>query len=100
MEVVVKGRGDGKTERAIEIAKETGAYLIVHDHSEALRIGRENPEIRFPVTYNEFLSGGMRASYVRNFVIDNADMFIQYVARAHGAETIEAITITGDVKED
>lgn len=73
---------------AIKLANETGAYLIVHSHDEAVRLAPLCN--RFPVTFDEFLDNRMRGSHVRNIVIDQADMLIQRIA---SGLTIEGITL-------
>jgi len=89
MEIIVLPRGKGKTTEAIKRANEEGAYLLVHDLNEARRIS--SLCVRLPVTFDEFLDGKMRRSWVRKIVIDNADMFIQRVCESIN---VEAITLT------
>lgn len=93
MKIISLPRGKGKTTEAVKIVRETGAYLVVLDQQEAVRIHQENKDIRFPITFDEFLRG-QQGNFVKNFVIDNADAFIQHVARSRGAHEIDAITIT------
>lgn len=94
MKLICKPRRAGKTTEAIIRAAESGAYLIVKNRAEAQRISKQaeemNLKIRFPVTFDELLKGQMQGSFVRNVVIDNADMLLQAICP--GLE-IEAITL-------
>ena len=92
MQIISRARGGGKTTEAVKIARQAGAYLVVLDQREASRIHAENNDLRFPITFDEFL-GGQQHNRIKNFVIDNADAFIEYVARRAGADTIDAITV-------
>ncbi len=100
MKVIFNGRGMGKTTKAIKMANETGGYLLVHSYDEAVRLSRlpgDQKPLRFPVTYQEFLSGKMRGSFVRNVVIDNAEMFLREVT---GGVSVDAITLTTEETPD
>ena len=100
MKLLWSGRRAGKTTKAILLAHETGAYLIVINREEALRVSKladaMDKPIRFPVTIEEFLHGGMKGSYVRNLVIDNADEIFN---RIFDGFEIEMITFTGEKYE-
>ena len=98
MRIISANRDGGKTTKAVELALETDAYLIVRDHNEAYRLSGLYPSLRFPVTFDELLNSGMRGSQVRNIVIDNADDFLRFVVGSVGALTIDAITIPGSVE--
>ena len=66
-------RGEGQTTKAVELAKDTKAYLIVRDHKAAQRLSAENPELRFPITFEELIQTKMKGSYVREIVIDDVE---------------------------
>jgi len=90
----------GKTYQIIKQASETGAYIVTFNRQEADRIFNESQNlgfnIRFPISYDEFMQQKMRSSRVRNIIIDNADIFLQQLA---SGLDIEAITITdGDTE--
>jgi len=94
MKIICKARGEGKTTDAVKVAIETGAYLIVRDRRAVEYLSREYPDLRFPITFDEFLRGeSVRGSFVKNFVIDDADEFIRYVCAMKGAMQIDAITL-------
>lgn len=78
IEIVNRPRQAGKTTEAIKKAHETGAYIICKNREMAQWISHRAEEmgtpIRFPITWEEFLSSDkMKSSYVKNVVIDNAD---------------------------
>jgi hypothetical protein len=94
MKIVNRDRGLGKTIETVKQAHRTGAYIIVKDRPRALECMRMAEElslnIRFPVTFNEFLDSRMRGSHVRNIVIDDADdLFLSLFRGLH----IEMITM-------
>ena len=91
MRIIYATRGPGKTSKAVEIANETGAYLIVADRKRAQQVFRDYRPYRFPVTFDELLTSGMCGSYVRNVVIDDADELVQRIC--HSLK-IDAVTWT------
>ncbi len=92
MQKIIKARKTNKTNKAIEIANATGAYLIVRDRQTARVLSkRPTPPKRYPITFAEFLNPGRRVPMVRNVVIDDADDFLRHVFA--GLE-IEAITMS------
>lgn len=94
MKLINRSRHSEKTKDAVRIANETGAYLIVRDSYAALEIS--NFTNRFPVTYAEFFdSNRMKASRVRNIVIDDIDCLIEYMTRGL---KIEAMTASFDIE--
>ncbi len=88
--LIHRARRGGKTTEAVKLAIQTGAYLIVPNRNEALRLSKEFPELRFPITWNEFLQSRMQGSFVRKVVIDNLDQCIQQMFPF----TIEAVTMS------
>ena len=92
MEVIYLKKGQGKTRAAIQIANETGAYLVVQNAHIAQILSRFTK--RFPITYHALATAGVRGSFVKKIVIDDTDRFLEYVTR--GLE-IEAITINKEV---
>jgi len=77
MKIVNLDRGEGKTTKAIEQAHKTGAYIICKNRNEAhyiMAMAKEKDlNIRFPITFEEFLHSGMRGSHVRNIIIEDAE---------------------------
>lgn len=74
-------RGTGKTTAAIELAKKTGAYLVVRDGDHAHGLSRRFPELRFPMTFEELMHGKMCTAGVRNIVIDDIEDFKDMIFR-------------------
>jgi len=83
-ELIITGRGGGKTRRCIEIAAAEKAYIVCPTRKDALRITRMAEEmgldILFPITASEFIKGDF-GRYVTGFVFDDADRFFQMMAR-------------------
>lgn len=94
MKIVNLDRGEGKTTAAIKQAHETGAYIIVKSREEAhytMRMAEElHLNIRFPVTFEEFLNSRMRGSHVRNIIIEDAERL--FLSLFNGFE-IEMVTL-------
>lgn len=85
------GRRMGKTTKAVKLANETGAYLIVPNKHQAQQVSKEHKLDRYPITIHEFLADKMKGSFVRNVVIDNADMVLEQI---FNGLKIEGITLT------
>lgn len=93
MKIFVRMRNEGKTKNAIEIAKESGAYLAVSSEMEARRIIAYNPDLKGKViSFHKLLENGLRGISDARVVIDNADDFIRLVCSGVG---IEAVTMNG-----
>ncbi len=101
MELKVKPRRMGKTTKAIEQAAMSGAYIVVATRQDAQRVAKQAKEmecnIRFPVTFDELLSGKMKGSFVRNIVIDDGDRLIQRVC---SGLMVEMVTWNGRSSEN
>lgn len=100
MEVIYKARRLGKTTEVIKKAAETKAYIIVPNEQQKREVLRRAEEmkvnIRNPVTWAEFQQDQMRGSWVRNVVIDNADLILQQV---FADLKIEAISLTEPTRQ-
>ena len=87
MEIIYESRGCGKTTRLIEEAKKLPGYnLIVCIHrQEALRvwgcIKKLGYKLPMPITYDEFIGRKYYGKNINAFLMDNADMFLQQLAR-------------------
>lgn len=95
MKIINANRQGGKTTKAIELAKESGAYLVVANDSQRHNLIAKYPEMESKlITFNQVLHtlAGISDPCV---VIDNADDFLRYVLRGI---RIEAITIDGQVE--
>jgi len=94
MRIIILPRGGGKTTKAIKFAKKKDALLLVHCIPEMLRIKRIDPDINV-TTYDHHFNtfAGLKKT---NLVIDNADLFMQYMCRRFFQLEIDTITMTGN----
>lgn len=102
MNIILGGRGTGKTVKLIELSIHLNAYILVSDHRRAVNIktmARElgYPQLLFPITYREFLHH-RNTGYVKKLLIDDVDDVISHMASVQGW-TLEAMTITKDDKK-
>jgi hypothetical protein len=87
MKIISRPRGGGKTYDAVNLCRETGAHLIVHNISEARRVLTEYPDMHGMVLdYSTIMACGLNG--IRNVVIDNIELFLQNLLRTN----ISAIT--------
>lgn len=92
MLIVNRDRGLGKTTEAVKQAHRTGAYIIVKDRPravECMQLAEElHLNIRFPITFGEFLDSRLKGSYINNIVIDDADELFLSLFRGLDIEMI------------
>lgn len=84
-ELVIGGRGTGRTKQCVEHSAATGAYIIVRDrrraHQCVVLAESLGLDIPFPITYEEFLQGRKHFGRgVRSLAIDDLDEFVWYLA--------------------
>lgn len=93
MKIIYKERKKGKTTELIKLSAEHHNYIVCHSISEVYRINDEARKmglnIPFPITYDEFIKGKYYGKGVKGFLIDNAEMLLQYITKV----PITAITI-------
>ena len=91
MEVIVKPRGHGKTTKALILAKETNAQLVVSHRQEADRLNYDGQTT--PIfTYDDVVRGRFRGHRNKDIIVDDADLLI----RDHFPGLyIVGVTITG-----
>lgn len=81
MRVVIAGRGEGKTDSMIVAAAFHKSYIVCPNYEDAQRIFQRAQElkenIRFPISWREFIMGRYYAKGVDNFIIDDLDRCIQ-----------------------
>lgn len=92
MKIIALPKGKGKTTQAIDLANQTGAYLVFRSQDLASHLRKTKNIKRFPMSYEELLKHSSR-SFVKNVVIDDADAFIAHVLARTGFYA-EGITIT------
>ena len=83
MKLILVKRGGGKTNQLIEKSAETGCTIVCHSLIEVKRIQdlakKRKLEIPSPITYDSFLKGNYRGLKINGFLIDNAELLIQYI---------------------
>ena len=99
MNIILGGRGTGKTVKLIELSIHLNAYILVSDHRRAVNIKTMAeklgyPQLLFPITYQEFY-GHRNTGYVKKLLIDDADDVISHMAAVQGW-TLEAMTMNKD----
>lgn len=99
MDIIVKGRGQGKTEDLITKASAGWLHIVCINREETLRIqnrARErNLEIPFPLTFGELINGAFHAGGCRGFLIDNADILLQSLCKRVPIDSV-TMTIEGE----
>jgi hypothetical protein len=97
MRVILSGRKTSRTTQLIELCAETErngkiSYIVCHSHEAAYAIKQKamemNLDIRFPITFAEFMSGLYAGQRIKNFFFDNADMFLQSLTPVHIAAVV------------
>lgn len=93
MDVIIKGKQQGKTTEIIKKAKNHNGYIVCATKQECTRVfdlAREmKVNINFPISFNEFLKGDYYPEGVKKFHIDNAGLLIQEISKVK----VETITI-------
>ena len=94
MEVIHKGRGEGKTTELIKMSAETGKYILTPCLLGAQNIQRMAQEMKltipFPITVGEVKQHGFRGSFIKSILIDDADIVLQQLLGVK----VDAITVT------
>lgn len=100
MKIEIGSRQSGKTVKAIKDCAENGGYIVCFSHEEAYRVANVASnlgyDIHFPITYIEFASGYYHAPGIKRFVIDNAELVLQAIAKV----PIGMITISSNTEDD
>lgn len=97
MKIICSAHGGGKTTKLIEETKKLKGYnlIVCKDRAEAQRLWKEILTKKYnlpqPITFNEFINGNYCGRNINAFLIDNADMLIQYISKG---VKIHAITFT------
>lgn len=107
MDVMVQGRGAGKTTELIRLCANTpGSCLVCAELShcvEAVEMA-ETMGLKIPtlMTFDEFIDGRFRGKHITAFYIDNVDMLLLRLARGVNIPvvactgTYRPLTIKGD----
>jgi len=96
MKVIYKSRGRGKTTELIEHAKTLKGYnlIVCSDRKATHRLWKlileKKYDLPMPITFDEFINQQYCGRNINAFLIDDADLLIQYMSRE---VKIEAITL-------
>ena len=86
-------RGYGKTTQLIKKSAKSGDYIVCYRLDEANRIQHEAQQmgldIPLPITYAEFVEKRYHGRNISGFLIDNLEMFLQYISKVH----VNAVTM-------
>ena len=92
MQIILRKRQMGKTTELIRISAETFAYIVVPTRKDAGTVSEMAKDmgldIPFPLTYDEFIRGQYYGKNIKGFLIDNADMLLQYMAKGVAIKAI------------
>lgn len=83
MKIICGSRQSGKTAKLIKLIAETDGYIVCSNHRECYRTAelarKLGYEIRFPLSWEEFLKGQYRlyGDFNPSIAIDNADLLLQ-----------------------
>lgn len=102
MKIICKSRGGGKTTELIEEAKKLKGYNLIvckdrHTVHELWKIILEKEHnLPQPISFDEFIEGKYYGPNINVFLIDDADILIQYISKG---VRIHAITFTNKKEE-
>lgn len=103
MKIIYKSRGCGKTTQLIEEAKKLEGYnlIVCMNRNEAQRLWQEiikkGYELPQPIIFDDFVKGNFYGKNINAFLIDNADLLIQYMAKG---VNVHAITFNKNIKNE
>jgi|WetSurMetagenome_2_1015567.scaffolds.fasta_scaffold00725_34 hypothetical protein len=102
MNIICRGRCEGKTTELIKLAHDDGGTIVCLSQDEAYRISvkaeKMKMDISYPITFNEFIAGRFYKPGIKSLYIDNTELLIQKMARNI---LVKTITISvGDNKDD
>lgn len=85
MQIILRPRGAGKTTEIVKWCVEKGGYIVCKDLEECYRVAKIAKEagysIPFPISFDEFLSKPSYGRNIQQFLIDDADLLLQRLAR-------------------
>lgn len=99
MDIIIGGRRHGKTKRCIEMAAESGAYIVCSTKSHVDNVWKMVQEMNldekvpYPVTFDNILRGQFHASGCKGFIFDDVDQILQQV---RDGVPIEAVSLTDE----
>ena len=85
MKLIILNQKGGKTRLLINKSAETGYYMVVINHAEAIRVSdvarKMGLNIPFPISFDEFIARNFYPQGIKGFLIDNADYLLRHMAR-------------------
>ena len=92
MQIILRKRQMGKTTELIRMSAETFAYIVVPTKNDASRVfqmaKKMGLDIPFPLSFDEFIRGQYHGKNIKGFLIDNADMLLQYMSKGVAIKAI------------
>ena len=100
MEIIVRGRRQGKTLKLVKMCHERGGYIVCLSRSEVNYVKNmaqiHGYNIPMTITFAEFLNRDYYGKGCQKFYIDNADILLQRMTEVE----IAAITMTKETEDD
>lgn len=92
MQIILRKKQMGKTAELIRMSAETLAYIVVPTKNDASKVSQMAKEmgldIPFPLSFDEFIRGQYYGKNIKGFLIDNADMLLQYMSKGVAIKAI------------
>jgi hypothetical protein len=100
MQIVFDKRESGKTDKLIDYCSKNNVYMVCKDFDEVDRVNLraieiKKPLINFPITFHDFMTKRYYGKGIRGFVIDNADLILQYISNDVPIEMISLTKVSG-----
>lgn len=100
MELIIRGRGNGKTTELIKRSAATQTYILTVNKQRAravfLQAREMGLDIPYPVTIDEYFSThGFAGSFIKSVYVDDAD---EVLKRTFYRVNIEAVTMTDEAE--
>jgi len=97
MKVIHLKRGEGKTDQLIKMVDKSGIYIVCSSMDRCnevyVRAMELDCNIKFPISFDEFLDKSYYPMGIEGFVIDDADSLLQRLTRVE----ICAISLTEEL---
>jgi hypothetical protein len=97
MKIIGKPSGGGKTLELIKMSHLTSNYIVCSSKKEAGMVEDMAKELGYkiplPITYDEFINKKYYGKNIKGFLIDDADMLLQYISE------VKIVAITLDIKD-
>lgn len=95
MQIIMRKRGEGKTEELIKLASENNYTMVCINTAECMRVARRANKLglKIPatITVYEFIRDLYRVKDSKGIVIDNLEVVLSYLAKGL---PVKAITLT------